>query len=51
VKEEEKGQLIQDKDGTNVGGTYFDVRIKAHQSSQGRCVIFIFTNVSAEKEL
>jgi hypothetical protein len=33
------------------GGSYYDVRIKTHWSGSNRCVIFVFTNVSAEKDL
>ena len=32
-------------------GSYYDVRIKTHWSGSNRCVIFVFTNVSAEKDL
>lgn len=32
-------------------GSHYDVRIKTHWSGSNRCVIFVFTNVSAEKNL
>jgi len=34
-----------------LGGDHYDVRIKTHWSGSNRCVIFVFTNVSAEKNL
>lgn len=30
---------------------YYDIRIKAHNGLRDKCVVFIFTDVSAEKEL
>ena len=32
-------------------GVYYDVRIKTHYFGTERQVVFIFTNVSAEKDL
>jgi len=40
----EEGEYLSD-------GEYFDVKIKAHKTGTNKGVIFIFTNVSAQKRL
>ena len=39
------------QEAPNVNGVYYDVRIKTHYWGTQRQVVFVFTNVSAEKEL
>lgn len=34
-----------------INGVFYDVRIKTHYFGGQRQVVFVFTNVSAEKEL
>ena len=35
----------------NFNGVYYDVRVKTHYFGTQRQIVFVFTNVSAEKEL
>ena len=49
--EGEQNSVNQGPEGQNINGVYYDVRIKTHYWGTQRQVVFVFTNVSAEKEL
>lgn len=48
---EEESQEEDDVNKNANNGVYYDIRIKSHYCLGEQQVIFVFTNVSAEKEL
>ena len=51
-REQDAGkQVANDNEKGAQNGTYYDVRIKTHYFRNQRQIVFVFTNVSAEKDL
>lgn len=50
-KKEEENKPVEQGQSSQFNGVYYDVRIKTHYFGTQRQIVFVFTNVSAEKEL